>query len=198
MVDIARPESVVRKKKLKRLAFGIVGLVVILSVTVFVSKLKPAAPTVERGTVWPDTVKRGPMVRQVRGLGTLVPEEIRWIAARTQGRVDKIVIRPGAPVEPGTLILELSNPDVVSAAANAKSQLQAAEAQLAGLRVTLESGLLQAEAVAAQAKSNYEQARLRAEVDEELFKDGLVSPVQLKLSQGTAAQWWQVRSNRPV
>ena len=83
MVDIARPESVVRKKKLKRLAFGIVGLVVILSVTVFVSKLKPAAPTVERGTVWPDTVKRGPMVRQVRGTGTLVPEEIRWIPATT-------------------------------------------------------------------------------------------------------------------
>jgi HlyD family secretion protein len=138
--------------------------------------------------VWVDTVKRGPMVRQVRGLGTLVPEEIRWIAARTQGRVDKIVIRPGAAVEPGTLILELSNPDVISAAANAKSQLQAAEAQLAGLRVTLESGLLQAEAAAAQARSNYEQARLQAEVNEELFKDGLVAPIQLKLSQSAAAQ----------
>jgi len=144
-------------------------------------------------------VKRGPMVRQVRGLGTLVPEEIRWIAARTQGRVDKIIIRPGAMVEPGTLIVELTNPDVISAAANAKSQLQAAEAQLAGLRVTLESSLLQAESVAANAKSEYESARLQAEVNDELLKDGLVSPVQHKLSKvaaETAATRYQIEQKR--
>jgi len=186
-MDIARP-NFAKEKRRKRIIYAVIAGVALIGITVALRRLKPAAPPMDRNLVWIGTVKRGPMLRQVRGLGTLVPEEIRWIAARTQGRVDKIVIRPGTFVEPGTLILELTNPDVVSAAANAKSQLQAAEAQLAGLRVTLESGLLQAEAAAAQAKSNYEQARLQAEVNEELFKDGLVAPVQLKLSQGTAAQ----------
>jgi HlyD family secretion protein len=158
----------------------------LIGITVLLGRLKPAAPSVERNLVWIGTVKRGPMLRQVRGLGTLVPEEIRWIAARTQGRVDKIILRPGADVEPGTLILELSNPDVVSAAANAKSQLLAAEAQLANLRVQLESTLLQSEAAMANARSEFETARLQAEVNDELIKDGLVSPVQQKLSRVTA------------
>src|ERR1043165_5760351 len=135
-MDIARPNAAKEKRK-KRIIYASIAAVVLIGITFGLARLKPAAPTVERNLVWMDQVKRGPMVRQVRGLGTLVPEEIRWIAARTQGRVDKIVLRPGAPVEPGTLILELSNPDVVSNAANAKSQLLAAEAQLAGLRVTL-------------------------------------------------------------
>ncbi len=184
-MDIARP-NVAKEKRKKRIIYAVVSALALVAITVVIMRLKPAAPTVERNLVWIDTVKRGPMVRQVRGLGTLVPEEIRWIAARTQGRVDKIILRPGATVEPGTLIVELTNPDVVSAAANAKSQLQAAEAQLAGLRVTLESSLLQAEAAAANAKSEYESARLQAEVNDELLKDGLVSPVQHKLSKVTA------------
>jgi HlyD family secretion protein len=127
------------------------------------------------------------MVRQVRGLGTLVPEEIRWIAARTQGRVDKIILRPGATVDARQPHPHARNPDVVSAAANAESQLKAAEAQLASQRMTLESQLLQAEAVAARAKSNFETTKLRAEVQEELFRDGLVSALDLKLAQATAA-----------
>ena len=186
-MDIARP-NVAKEKRRKRIIYAAVAGVALIAITVVLARLKPAAPTVDKNLVWMDVVKRGPMVRQVRGLGTLVPEEIRWIAARTQGRVDKIILRPGAPVEPGTLILELTNPDVVSAAANAKSQLLAAEAQLANQRVQLESQLLQAEATAAGAKSNYEQARLQAEVNEELFKDGLVSPVQLKLSKVSAEE----------
>jgi len=186
-MDIPRPNAA-KDKRRKRIIYGVIVVVVLLGITFALSRLKPAAPTVERNLVWIQTVKRGPMVRQVRGLGTLVPEEIRWIAARTQGRVDKIVIRPGAVVEPGTLILELTNPDVVSAAANAKSQLLAAEAQLANLRVQLESQLLAAESAAAAAKSNYEQARLQAEVNDELFKDGLVSPVQMKLSKVSAEE----------
>jgi HlyD family secretion protein len=186
-MDIARP-NVAKEKRRKRIIYAVITAAVLAAITVVLMRLKPAAPTIDRNLVWFGNVKRGPMLRQVRGLGTLVPEEIRWIAARTQGRVDKIVIRPGAPVEPGTLILELTNPDVVSNAANAKSQLLAAEAQLAGLRVTLESGLLQAESTAAAAKSTYEQARLQAEVNEELFKDGLVSPVQMKLSKVSAEE----------
>jgi len=186
-MDIARP-NVAKEKRRKRIIYAAIAGVVLIGITVLLSQLKPAAPTMERNLVWIGTVKRGPMLRQVRGLGTLVPEEIRWIAARTQGRVEKIILRPGAPVEPGTLILELSNPDVVSAAANAKSQLLAAEAQLANQRVQLESQLLAAEAAAAQARATYEQARLQAEVNEELFKDGLVSPVQLKLSKVSAEE----------
>ena len=185
-MDIARPNAAKEKRK-KRLIYASIAGVVLVTITVALSQLKPAAPTVERNLVWVDTVKRGPMVRQVRGLGTLVPEEIRWIAARTQGRVDKIVLRPGAIVEPGTLILELRNPDVVSAANNAQSQLLAAEAQLANLRSQLESQLLAAEAAAARAKSNYETSKLRADVQEELFRDGLVSALDLKLAQATAA-----------
>src|SRR5262245_66255582 len=110
MVDIARPASVARNKKIRRILYGISALVVIVLITVAVSRLQPAAPSVDRATVWIDTVKRGPMLRQVRGSGTLVPEEIRWIPATTQGRVEKILLRPGAPVAPDSVILELSNP----------------------------------------------------------------------------------------
>src|SRR5689334_5414755 len=99
-MDIARPNAAKEKRK-KRIIYGSVAAVVLIAITFGLSRLKPAAPTVERNLVWIDTVKRGPMVRQVRGLGTLVPEEIRWISARTQGRVDKIVLRPGAIVEVG-------------------------------------------------------------------------------------------------
>ena len=184
-MDIARP-NVAKEKRRKRIIYAVIAGAVLIAITLGLSQLKPAAPTMERNLVWLGTVKRGPMLRQVRGLGTLVPEEIRWIAARTQGRVDKIILRPGADVEPGTLILELSNPDVVSNAANAKSQLLAAEAQLANQRVQLESQLLAAEAAAAQARDTYERANLQAEVDDELLKDGLVSPVQHKLSKVAA------------
>src|SRR5205085_7461852 len=98
-MDIARP-NVAKEKRRKRIIYAVITAGVLAAITVVIARLKPAAPTVEKNLVWMDQVKRGPMVRQVRGLGTLVPEEIRWIAARTQGRVDKIVIRPGAAVEP--------------------------------------------------------------------------------------------------
>lgn len=186
-MDIPRP-NVAKEKRKKRIIYGVIAGVALIGVTVALSRLKPAAPTVERNLVWIDTVKRGPMVRQVRGLGTLVPEEIRWIAARTQGRVDKIILRPGAIVEPGTLILELANPDVESAAANAESQLLAAEAQLSNLRVQLESQLLQAEATASRARSTYETAKLQAQVREELFRDGLVSELELRLTKASAEE----------
>ena len=186
-MDIPRPNAA-KEKRRKRIIYVVIASVVVGVLGLLLARLKPAAPNVERGLVWIDTVKRGPMVRQVRGLGTLVPEEIRWLAARTSGRVDKIILRPGAVVEPGSLILALSNPDVESGAANADSQLRAAEAQLSNLRVQLESQLLAAESTAANAKSTFEQARLQAEVNEELFKDGLVAPVQLKLSKVSAEE----------
>jgi HlyD family secretion protein len=186
-MDIARPNAA-KDKRRKRIIYSVITAVVLIVITLVLRQLKPAAPTVEKNLVWIDTVKRGPMVRQVRGLGTLVPEEIRWIAARTSGRVDKIILRPGALVESGSLILELANPDVEQAAANAGSQLRAAEAQLANQKVQLASQLLASEATAARAKSDYETSKLQAEVKEELARDGLVSSLELKLAQATAAQ----------
>src|SRR5512142_2687897 len=108
-MDIQRPNAA-RQRRIRRMIYGTVGLIVIALVTIGLSRLKPAAPTVDRATVWPDTVKRGPMVRQVRGLGVLVPEDIRWIPSVTDGRVDLVVVRPGAIVKPDTVLIELSNP----------------------------------------------------------------------------------------
>src|SRR5438874_8099611 len=107
-MDIARPSNL-RQKRIRRAAYGTLALAAVVGVSVGLSRLKPAAPTVERAVVWPDTVKRGPMIRQVRGLGTLVPEDIRWIPATTQGRVETIVLRPGTHVKPDSVILELTN-----------------------------------------------------------------------------------------
>jgi HlyD family secretion protein len=186
-MDIARPD-LARAKRKKRIVLSVVAVLLLGAVTVLLSRLRPAAPTVERNLVWIDTVKQGEMLRQVRGLGTLVPEEIRWIAARTQGRVDQILLRPGAPVTTESVILKLSNPDVEQAATNAESQLKASEAELLNLRVTLQSGVLQAESVAASAKADFEQSRLQAEVNEQLAKDGLISALDLRLSKVRAEQ----------
>lgn len=186
-MDIARPSQAGKKKKL-RIIYGGAGILAILLVTLGLSKLKPAAPTVERGSVWIDTVKRGPMLRQVRGLGTLVPEEIRWIPAETMGRVEKIVLRPGTPVKADTVILVLSNPQVELDSLDANWQLKAAEAEAVDLKVRLESQKLDREAVAASAVANERQARLQADADQTLSKDGLVSDINLKMSQSRAEE----------
>lgn len=184
-MDIQRPDQSKAKRK-KRIIYAVVAVAALAGITVLLARLKPAAPTMDKNLVWIGDVKRGQMLRQVRGLGTLVPEEIRWIAARTQGRVDKIILRPGATVTPDSVILMLANPDVEQAAANADSQLHAAEAEFENLKVTLQSGVLAAESTAASAKADYEQTRLRAEVNDQLFKDGLVSKLDLQLTQVTA------------
>jgi len=186
-MDIKRPDQSKAKRK-KRIMYIGVSALVLIAITVVLARLKPAAPTVDKNLVWIGTVTRGEMRREVRGLGTLVPEDIRWVAARTQGRVDKIVLRPGADVTPDSVILELSNPDVTQNAAAADSQLKAAEAELLNLRVTVQSNVLQAESAAASARAEFEQAKLRAEVNEQLYKDGLVSALDLKVSKVTAEQ----------
>src|SRR3954468_24631747 len=110
-MDIARPSNV-RQKRIRRIIYVGVGLIALASITLGLSRLKPAAPSVDRGTVWIDTVKRGPLLREVRGLGTLVPEDIRWIPATTQGRVERILLHPGTPVKADSVILELVNPEL--------------------------------------------------------------------------------------
>lgn len=186
-MDVPRTDQAGAKRK-KRVMYIVCVVVVVAGLAVALRRLKPAAPTVERNLVWIDTVKRGQMLRQVRGFGTLVPEEIRWIAARTQGRVDNLVVRPGASVTPDSVVLQLANPDVVHAAAAADSQLKAAETEYLALQVTLQSSVLQAESIVASAKSDYEHAKLRAEVNEQLFQEGLVSDLERRLSRVTAEQ----------
>jgi HlyD family secretion protein len=186
-MDIPRPDQA-RAKRKQRILTASLAAAVLVAITFGLALLKPAAPTVERNLVWIDTVKQGQMLRQVRGNGSLVPEEIRWIAARTPGRVDRIVLRPGAPVEVGTVLLELANPDVEQTALNADSQLKAAEAELLSLRVTLQSGVLQAEALAASAKEAFERSKLQAEVNAQLAQDGLISQLDLRLSKVGAEQ----------
>ena len=181
-MDVPRA-GIARKKRQKRII--IIGLVVLglIAATFGLSRLKPAVPSVDRSTVWIDTVKRGPMVRQVRGLGTLVPEEIRWIAAVTEGRVDKIVVRPGAQVQPDTVLLELSSPEVEQTARDADLQYKAAEAELTTLRATLQRELLDQESTAARVHSEYQQAKMENETNDNLAKNGLVSDLTHKTSK---------------
>ncbi len=186
MVDYARPESVVRKKKIKRVAYGVAGLTAILLVTVGVSRLKPAAPSVERGTLLIDTVKRGGMVRNVRGTGTLVPEDIRWIPATTAGRVEAIVLRSGATVKPDSIIVELSNPDLSQSVTEAKLQLESAQAALVNKRAELDKDLLTQKSATAEIESNFRQAELKAQADESLFKDRLLDELTTKIDRAKA------------
>jgi HlyD family secretion protein len=183
-MDIQRPASVARQKKMRRIMFAAVGVIVIGVVSVVLARLKPAAPTVERATVWVDTVKRGDMNRNVRGLGTLVPidEARRLIPAVTQGRVERILMRPGVEVTPDTVILELSEPTVQQALADAEQQLRGAEADYTSLEARLASERLNQRSAAAVVEADFKAAQLQKEVDENLAKDGLVSNLQLKTS----------------
>ena len=175
-------------KRKRRIWIGAGAVVLVALITFGLSRLEPAAPSVEKGTVWMDTVKRGPMLRQVRGSGTLVPEEIRWIPAVTEGRVERRVVLPGTVVKPDMVILELSNPELEVAAADAASELHAAEAELTNLKVQLESALLTQRAAAAGVQSDYRQASMQADADDELAKNGLVADITQKLSRMRAEE----------
>jgi HlyD family secretion protein len=188
MVDIARPATVIRRKKIRRAIIGASAAIVIILITVAVSQLKPAAPSVDRATVWIETVKQGDMLRQVRGSGTLVPEEIRWIPATTSGRVETILLRPGATVHPGTVILELSNPDLQQSVKEAQLAYQSAQASFQNRKAELESQLLSQQSEVAGIQALYNNTDLTLEANEKLWKDGLISEIQLKQSRSAAAE----------
>jgi len=173
-MDVPRPH-VARQKRKRRLIIIGASLLGLLVITVLLMRLKPAAPSVDRAQVWVDTVKRGPMLRQVRGLGTLVPEDIRWIAAAKDGRVEKIVVRPGAHVEPDTLLVELTSPELEQTARDAQLQEKGAEAELTTLKATLQRELLDQESTTARVHSEFLQAKMEAETDENLKKNGLIA-----------------------
>lgn len=182
-MDIPRPK---RKKTLRNVLVA-AGLAVAAAGTAALTRLEPAAPSVERATLWIDTVRRGPFVRQIRAPGTLVPEHVRLISALTQGRVEQILVRPGAPVEPGTVLLELSNPDVQLQLLDAERQLGAAEANLVSLRTQLETGRLAQQSTVAGLQNQYAEARRNADVYDALGKKGLASVNEMQNARDKAA-----------
>jgi HlyD family secretion protein len=186
-MDIPR-KSQARRRLIQRIALGVIVLGAIGGISWYVSRLKPADPSVERATVWIDVVKRGDMLRQVRGLGTLVPEDIHWLPSVTEGRVENRLVLPGARVKPDTVILELSNPQLEQETMNAEWDWKAAITTYENLKVQLERDQLTQEASTAKIQSDYVQAVLRHEADAQLAKDGLVPELNVKLEKETAKQ----------
>jgi HlyD family secretion protein len=181
-VDIARPDSL-KRKRARQFKYGASAVVIAALLGVGVSRLQPAAPGVDRATLWIDTVQRGSMIRQVRGTGTLVPEDLRWIPATTSGRVERIILRPGTEVAPGTIILELSNPALEQELNDAQLKVKSAEASLSNLRVQLENSHLQQQASTAIIEADYKKASLQAEINAQLADKQLVSKLTLQQSQ---------------
>ena len=187
-MDVARPHSVARNKKIKRIVAAVLVLIAAAGVTLGLSRMRPAAPSVDRATVWIDTVKRGEMLRQVRGIGTLVPEEVRWIPATSDGVIEERRVRAGDVVRPDTILLIMSNPDVRQRSTDAELQLKGAEADLASLRATLQNELLNQEAMEANTEAEYNKAKLDYEANLELSKDGLIAELILRKSQVTVQE----------
>lgn len=182
-MDIPRDESHLKQKKLRRTLSAAGAVLAVILITVWLSTLKASAYPVERETVWIESVKRGEMLRQVRGPGTLVPEEIQWIAAETEGQVEKKVLLPGTEVTADSVILELSNAELEQQALNAQLDMKAAESESTDLAVRLQSEVLSDEAETARINSDYEQAKLDRVAQEELAKDGLTPAIVLKRAQ---------------
>jgi HlyD family secretion protein len=186
-MDIQR-KNVGRNKAIRWTIVGVVTLAVVAGVVYGVTRLKPAAPGVEMSALWPDTVKRGPMVREVRGLGTLVPEDTMLITANTDARIERILIKPGTPVKADSLVMVMTSPELQTALLDAQYQLKAAQADYDNLRVTLEKALLDMQSAAAQTKGDRDNAKLQADRDRTLAKDGLVSEIDATISATKAQQ----------
>src|SRR5260370_3668143 len=186
-MDIQRPSNA-RAKKIRQIAYGTVTLLLLGGVTYGLTKLRPAATSVDGAAIWPDEVKRGRMRREVRGLGTLVPEDIRWIPAQTDSRVDRWVLRPGAIVKPNSIIMELSDPTLQREALDAEFQLKGAEADYANLRVQVNSELMNQKAAEAAGRSDYAQGKIQHGVEYKLYKQGIYSDVAATLTKRKTGQ----------
>jgi HlyD family secretion protein len=182
-MDIKRPAKSKIKKRIRLGVFGLLGIAALGGITFVLARLKPAAPSVERSTLLIDTVERGLMIRQVRGIGTLVPQLTRWVPAPADGRVEKILVEPGVEVKTDTVIAELSNMQMEQQAMDADFQLKAAQADEENLRVRLESDNMTQQAAIATIKAEYSQARLQLDTDEVLAKQGLVPDITIKISR---------------
>ena len=182
-MDIKRPPKSKIKKNIRNVAMIVIGLAAIGGITYGLTKLKPAAPTLDSSTAVIDTVKRGEMVRDVRGNGTLVPEITRWVPAPADGRVERIPLQAGVEVDSSTIIVELSNPQMEQQATDAIFQVKAAEADEENLKVRLESDTMTQKAAIATINAQYSQAKLQLDADEVLAKQGLVADLVLKISR---------------
>jgi HlyD family secretion protein len=188
-MDIARPE-LKRQKRRRQIIWLIAALVVLVGVTVGISRLKPAAPTVDRSTIWTDTVKRGSMLRQVRGLGSLIPshEDVRQIPAETEATVIRIDKLPGSQVTADTVLVEMVNPQLEQEALDAQLQVKAAEAEYQSLKVKLQSDLMDQRAGAATVNADYNEAQRQAQTDKSLYDLGVISGLAEKASAGKAQE----------
>ncbi|AVP98845.1 RND transporter [Ahniella affigens] len=184
-MDIHRPDLAVKKRR-RNLIWIAVGVVALAISGYALSNLDPPAPSVARSTLWIEAVKRGDMMREVRGPGTLVPKEIRWIAAETAARVERILVKPGAKVEADTVILTLSNPEVRDLMLSAQAAKVAAEADYAARKMTLESQYLDQKATLATTEGDSEAADLQAEAEADLNKKGIISDINFRRTQLTA------------
>src|SRR6185312_5349174 len=182
-MDIKRTPKSKIKKKIRNAVMIVVGVAALAGITYGLTKLKPAAPTLDPSTAVIETVKRGEMVRDVRGNGTLVPEITRWVPAHAEGRVEKILLQAGVEVNPSTVIVELSNPQMEQQATDSDFQVKAAEADLENLKVRLESDTMTQKAAIATINAQYSQAKLQLDADEVLAKERLVAELQLKISR---------------
>ena len=181
-MDIPR-KSAAKKRRIKRILYSLTAIIAVAVITIGVSRLQPAVPSVEGQTIWKGTVARGTVPRNVRGLGTLVPEEIRYVPAITAGRVEKRLVQPGAQVRADQVLMELTDPAVEQAFIDAESQFRGAEASLTTLKVQLDKTILDQEATLAQAKSDFNKAKMQFEVNESLGKQGLKSELEVNLSR---------------
>ncbi len=182
-MDIQRKRSVIHSRRFRVIVISSFGIAAVSLGALGLSRLKPAALGVERAALVIDSVKRGPMVREVRGPGNLIAEDVRIIAAATAGRVERVLVHPGTPVIAGTVLVQLSNPELEQSAVDAEYQLRAAEADYKNLKVRLESDRMTQRAGAATVHAEYEEAKLQTDTDEALAKEGLVPQLSLKLSR---------------
>jgi HlyD family secretion protein len=186
-MDIPRPERK-RRKRIRQAAIGGGAVLLAAALTVGLTRLEPAAPAVARASVWVDAVREGEMLRQVRGTGTLVPREIRWIAAQTDGRVERVVVRAGAEVAPDTVLVEMSNPELMQQTEEARYEVEAVKAELTEIELRLRGEQLDQRAALAVARSEYEGARLQAEAEKALTDEGIVPAIQYRRSALLAEQ----------
>ena len=186
-MDVPRATKT-KSRKIHKLLIAAIVIGVVGGAGWGVARMQPALPTVEAASVWPDTVRRGPMIRQVHGVGSLVPENVIWISAQIDGRIEKINVQPGTEVHEDTVIMELSNPALIEAMTGAEFDLKQAEAAYTDLEVTLQNARFDKESIAAQVSSDYQQAKIKADRDQQLAASGLIAPLDLKLSVAGAKE----------
>lgn len=187
-MDVKRDPAILKRKKIRRAILGVIAILAVIAISVAVSKLKPAAPGVSATTLWFGTVKRGPLVREVHGAGVLTPEDIRWIPSTTAGRIENIILRPGAIVKPGTVILVMSNPDLESQVRAAESQWKSSQAALLNAKATLRSNRLTQEAAVADAESQLAVNQATLDANKQLQAQGLVADLTIKQMQAAVDQ----------